>query len=76
MIKGKGFALCLALVLLAVVSLEAHSRETELSTQAAKCLQCHAKKGIRATFPEDGEPIPAQVIPAAFKGSVHGVLDC
>jgi hypothetical protein len=76
MIKEKGLALCFALVLLAVASAAGHARESDLSAQAGKCLQCHAKEGIRATFPEDGESVPARVIPAAFKNSVHGILDC
>ena len=76
MIKGKGLALTFALVLLAAFSPATHARESELSAQARKCLQCHAKEGIRANFPEDGESVPARVIPAAFKDSVHGILDC
>ena len=76
MIRQKGLALSFALVLLAVVSPSAHAREAELSAQAEKCLQCHAKEGARTNFPEDAESVPARVVPADFKASVHGVLDC
>ena len=61
MIKGKGLSLCFALVLLAVASQAAHARESDLSAQARKCLQCHAKEGIRATFPDDDGAVSAHV---------------
>lgn len=47
MIRRNGLALCFALVLLAVASGAGLARESDLSSQARKCLQCHAKEGDR-----------------------------
>jgi ribosomal protein L40E len=75
MTKGKALAICLAAGLLAIVSSPGSAREAEFTSQAKKCLKCHAKEGIRATYP-DGETVSARVSPPAFRTSVHGILDC
>ncbi|RJP20599.1 MAG: hypothetical protein C4529_09010 [Deltaproteobacteria bacterium] len=75
MIKGKVLALCLAAALLAIGASTGAAREVEFSSQAKKCLKCHAKEGIRAAYP-DGETVSARVSPPAFRTSVHGILDC
>jgi len=76
MIKGKGLGLSVvALAMLAVAASAGQAREEDLSAQARQCLRCHAKEGIQATF-QDGDSVPARLIPEAYRASVHGVLDC
>lgn len=73
--RWTGKAVLQLLLLLAAAWSTAHARDVELSDEARKCLRCHGKTGIVATF-ESGESVEAYVNPGKFRASVHNILSC